>query len=131
MTVCMKKYYLWLVVLLVIFPVPGIWSQSVTPGGSLNYSIPINIPAGTAGMMPELTLEYNSQSGNGYVGMGWGLSGISAFCRDERYPINFDGSDHYVYNGQKLIYENDGYYHTPYPLLCKQPLITDRISIFS
>ena len=46
---------------------------SVDGKGAVNYSIPIEtIPSKVS---PKITLSYNSQSGTGYVGNGWSLSG--------------------------------------------------------
>ncbi|WP_089376017.1 SpvB/TcaC N-terminal domain-containing protein [Methylobacillus rhizosphaerae] len=52
------------------FTTPG--NFSVGNDGSANYSIPLSVPPGTAGMAPTLSLNYSSQSGNGLVGIGWG-----------------------------------------------------------
>ncbi|VVM22789.1 hypothetical protein BSPWISOXPB_2355 [uncultured Gammaproteobacteria bacterium] len=38
--------------------------------GSANYTIPIIVPPGISGMKPELSIYYNSNSGNGLLGMG-------------------------------------------------------------
>lgn len=42
--------------------------------GSLNYSVPLNLPVGIAGVKPSVSLTYNSNGGNGYVGIGWNIS---------------------------------------------------------
>lgn len=84
---------------------------SVTPGGAASYSLPIEVPPGTAGMAPQLALVYSSQGSNGMLGMGWGLSGLSAIARCPKTKsqdgamgsVNFDASDRYCLDGQRLI----------------------------
>jgi len=59
--------------------IPG--ELSVTPSGSASYSIPISVPAGAGNMQPSLSFNYSSQSGNGPLGIGWSLGGLSAISR--------------------------------------------------
>src|SRR5262245_27941099 len=47
---------------------------SVDNKGAANYSIPISIPPGRASLQPGLALSYNSNGGNGTLGIGWSLS---------------------------------------------------------
>ncbi len=86
-----------------------IFSQDVNSSGAFTYSYPIDIPAGTNGMAPALSLNYNSQGGNGMLGMGWSLSGLQTITRDSSYPINWDDSDHFLLNGQRLIPDGSVY----------------------
>jgi len=88
---------------------PGQFSVSDT--GAAVYTIPIQVPPGTAGMSPELALVYNSQVGNGLLGMGWSLSGLSAITRCPRTVaqdgvrggVNYDANDRFCLDGQRLV----------------------------
>jgi RHS repeat-associated protein len=93
---------------------------NVGNSGAFSYTYPIKLPPGTNGMGPQLALTYNSSGGESMLGMGWGLSGFPVIIRDPSYPIDFNDDDHYLYNGQRLIWVpqntddvvNPGYYHT-------------------
>jgi hypothetical protein len=84
---------------------------AVSPTGAATYSIPISVPPGTAGMVPSLSLSYSSQIGNGLVGLGWGLGGLSSISRCPQTiaqdgaagSVNFDANDRYCMDGQRLI----------------------------
>lgn len=84
---------------------------SVNESGAATYRIPIQVPPGVAGMEPKLELSYNSQGGNGLLGMGWSLGGLSAISRCPRTmavdgvrgKVNFDMNDRYCMDGQRLI----------------------------
>jgi hypothetical protein len=105
-----RSHYI-LAIFISLIAVPA-FSQQVSPGGAFNYRVPIEIPPGTNGMAPELALVYDSGNENGILGVGWSIEGLSCITRDASYPINFDDSDHYLYNGQKLIYNSsDKIYH--------------------
>src|SRR3569832_2490446 len=58
---------------------PG--SHQVSPSGAFTYTLPIAVPPGTAGIAPKLKHVYNSQGGNGLLGMGWTLAGLSVIHR--------------------------------------------------
>jgi len=81
-------------------------------GGAANYSIPIALPPGRAGMQPSVSLNYSSRSGNGIAGVGWGLSAGSAISRcgataaqdGFTAAIQYDaGRDRLCLDGQRLI----------------------------
>lgn len=86
-------------------------SLTVGPTGAANYVIPIDIPPGRNGMKPSLSLVYNSQAGDGLLGLGWALSGFSAITRvrADFYhdgfidPVDFDSYDKFALDGQRLI----------------------------
>jgi hypothetical protein len=83
----------------------------VTESGAAEYRIPIRVPPGIAGMEPRLAMVYNSQAGNGLLGVGWSLEGLSAVARcpstmaqdGVRGGVNFDANDRYCLDGQRLI----------------------------
>ncbi|MDR0231527.1 MAG: FG-GAP-like repeat-containing protein [Dysgonamonadaceae bacterium] len=84
---------------------------SVTPTGAAIYQIPIEVMPGTGGMQPNISIVYNSQSGNGLVGYGWSLGAVSAITRVGK-TIYHDGSvgvpdlttsDNLMLDGQRLI----------------------------
>jgi RHS repeat-associated protein len=93
-------------------------THGVTATGGASYAIPIFIPPGTNGLAPELSLVYNSQSGDGPLGTGWGISGLSAITRvgsDDYHdgvtaPVAFTADDHFALDGQRLVPTNGGAY---------------------
>ena len=92
---------------------------SVGALGAAVYTIPIEVPAGINGMQPQLAITYNSQAGNGLLGWGWNLSGVSAITRTSKtiyhdytefaYPVDFK-DDRFMLDGQRLLkISNIGY----------------------
>jgi hypothetical protein len=79
-------------------------------GGSL-YTIPIEVPPGTNNMVPNLSLVYNSHSGNGICGWGWNIAGLSEISRvgNNMYidgkvaPVEFNDQDGFTLDGERLI----------------------------
>ncbi len=90
---------------------------SVSPSGAATYTIPLQVPPGVAGMAPRLALVYSSQGGNGMLGMGWGLSGLSAITRcpqtraqdGNMSGVNFDMNDRFCLDGQRLVVVSGNY----------------------
>ena len=109
-------------------------SFRVDESGSASYSIPLNIPAGIAGVQPQLGFSYSSNSGDGLMGRGWNFSGASAISRCAKNltldkvqdNISHSANDRLCLNGQRLVtwgnqhdknlsnysYWNAGKYHT-------------------
>ncbi|MCK7598028.1 FG-GAP-like repeat-containing protein [Microbulbifer sp. CAU 1566] len=92
----------------------------VNESGAATYQIPLSLPAGTSGVVPELSLSYSSQNGNGVLGHGWALGGLSAItrCRQtlgqdgKALPITWSSEDRFCLDGQRLLVV-DGEYGAP------------------
>jgi hypothetical protein len=88
---------------------PG--SFRVTESGAAEYRIPIRVPPGIGGVEPELALVYNSQAGNGLLGVGWKLEGLSSISRCARTvaqdgvrgAVSYDTNDRFCLDGQRLM----------------------------
>ena len=82
-------------------------STSVSPTGGRIYSIPIPVASGWSAV-PQVAISYNSQSGNGAVGYGWNISGISSIeLRNKNYY--YDGKyQHAEYDSNEAVYSLDG-----------------------
>jgi len=89
--------------------VPGTLTVSAT--GAAVYAIPIECPEGAGGLTPQLSLVYNSQSGDGLAGWGWNLSGLSAITRtgstlyhdNAVRGIQLNSADNLMLDGQRLV----------------------------
>jgi RHS repeat-associated protein len=87
---------------------------SVSLSGGATYSIPIAVPPGVNGVVPQVGLTYNSQAGNGMAGYGWNISGVSAITRipaDKFHDgvidaVDFDALDRFALDGQRLVVKN-------------------------
>ena len=86
-------------------------SASVDQIGGASITIPIEVPVGVNGMQPNLALVYNSHSGYGVAGWGWGLSGLSTIQRtgnsyyhdDNLKEVTFTNSDNLLLDGERLL----------------------------
>ena len=89
---------------------------SVSLSGGASYAIPIAVPPGINGVVPQVSLVYNSQGGNGMAGYGWNISGVSAITRIPRTKfhdgvvggVNLDANDRFALDGQRLILKSVG-----------------------
>jgi len=84
---------------------------AVNESGAATYTIPIQVPPGTGGIEPKIALAYNSRHGNGLLGVGWSLAGLSTITRcpqtraQDGAPrgINYDANDRFCLDGQRLV----------------------------
>lgn len=119
----MKKFYFTQLFLLVsLFVTAQSTEVGVTEGelsvslsGGANYSIPIAVPPGINGVVPQISLTYNSQGGNGAAGYGWNIAGVSIISRipSTKFhdgvidPVDFNSLDRFALDGQRLIVKNE------------------------
>jgi RHS repeat-associated protein len=83
----------------------------VSPTGAAIYQIPIEAPKGINNFQPDISIVYNSQSGNGLLGYGWNLSGTSVIARTGKTYYhdgspaapNLSNTDNLTLDGQRLI----------------------------
>jgi len=78
--------------------------SGVSPAGAIIYSVPIEVYPGIHGMQPELSIAYNNQAGNGILGVGWGISGLSSIMRGNQ-SLYYDGKSQGV-----AMTKNDAFY---------------------
>ena len=79
--------------------------------GAATYAIPLVVSPGTNNMQPKLSFAYSSGTGNGLLGIGWSLEGLSAISRCPTTkaqdglidPVDFDSNDRFCISGQKLV----------------------------
>jgi RHS repeat-associated protein len=93
-------------------------SGGVDSNGGTNYTVPLVVPPGTAGVVPSLSLSYNSALPNGLLGVGWGISGFSAITRCPRTmaadnvngSVNLDANDRFCLDGNRLLVNGSATY---------------------
>ncbi len=84
------------------------------------YTIPINLPQGIGNNVPQLSLNYNSMSGNGIMGMGWNIGGTSAINRTGKTiyhdgyveGLHYNTNDNLSFNGMRMMPLENNIYTT-------------------
>ncbi len=85
--------------------------------GGATYNIPIAVPPGNNGIVPQVSLAYNSQGGNSLAGYGWNITGVSAITRIPSTKfhdgiidaVDFDNLDRFAFDGQRLMLKSGTY----------------------
>ncbi|MBN2612907.1 MAG: hypothetical protein JXB00_15230 [Bacteroidales bacterium] len=81
---------------------------SIDDKGAGIYSIPIEVPPGTNGLQPGLSINYNSQTGMGNLGMGWFINCENAITRTNQVKgIKLTTEDEFALNGNRLLNLNN------------------------
>jgi len=90
--------------------------QNTTPSGSITYNVPIDIYPGNNKLQPNISLNYNSMGGNGNIGMGWNIGGMSTISITNSTTY-YDGKNNaarkdssaYILDGVRLLKEDLDY----------------------
>lgn len=91
--------------------------QFSVSNGAATYNLPIETPPGINGIEPKVGITYNSQAGNGIVGYGWNISGLSSIKKvgSNKYfdgknsSINYSQDDRFMLDGQRLLLKSGIY----------------------
>lgn len=122
------------------------YQEDVTPYGGRVYNVPIMITP-LAKFTPQISLQYNSQAGNGLAGYGWNIGGLSSititnkklYYHGNTAPANINDTDAvYSLDGMPLVKNDDTSLSTEYPLetakghvIVKKHMSGDVISHFT
>ncbi|ASK31926.1 hypothetical protein CEY12_18230 [Chryseobacterium sp. T16E-39] len=82
---------------------------TATQKGDANMNYPIRVPSGLGGLQPSLSIGYNSGGGNGWMGDGWNINGLSSISADTKWGVPSFGSGEtelYSLDGEMLVYPN-------------------------
>lgn len=98
-------------------PVGSISGAATVSNGIANYTVPIQLPAGTNNVVPGISVTYQSQGEDGLLGNGWGLTGLSAITRNIKSfyhdgyvgPATIDADDRFAIDGIRMIATNGTY----------------------
>lgn len=86
-------------------------SAGVSASGAATYTVPINVVTGEFGYAPSLQLVYNSQAGDGILGIGWNLTGLSSISRcgktfyydNQAEEVKNNTNDNLSLDGRRLL----------------------------
>jgi RHS repeat-associated protein len=85
--------------------------SGVNQAGAATWSMPISVTAGRGGLLPAVSLRYNSHDGDGLAGVGMTLVGLSKISRcaqtiavdGQMQGVRFSSGDRYCLDGQPLV----------------------------
>lgn len=78
---------------------------AVSPKGAATYTIPLTILKGMNDFKPELSLYYDSQAGDGIMGLGWSIKGMHTISTVSKCQY-FDGTKQgtaFALDGMRLL----------------------------
>ncbi|MDP2906085.1 MAG: toxin TcdB middle/N-terminal domain-containing protein, partial [Candidatus Omnitrophota bacterium] len=80
--------------------------ESVSPDlftGRAQMSIPIYLPGGARDIKPPISINYNSSSGNGFLGMGWSMDMGSIIRSTKKGVPKYDSNDTFAAFSEELV----------------------------
>jgi RHS repeat-associated protein len=85
-------------------PPGGLGAARVTSSGAYTRDVAIDVPS-FRGIAPDLSLHYDSRLGDGPLGVGWQLAGLSSVVREApgRGAPGFGASDVFRLDGRELM----------------------------
>ncbi len=88
----------------------GVSAPGISRTGEAATSFPIKLPQGRNGMTPALSINYNSDAGTGWLGVGWNIA-VPKITVDTRwgvpkFPANVQ-EEVYLLNGESLAQEGE------------------------
>jgi RHS repeat-associated protein len=98
-------------------PVGSVSGSGNVVSGGTTYSLAFATPPGTNGISPTISANYFSMAGNGVLGQGWDIGGLSKITRstrnmyfdNETSPVVMTNSDRFVLDGTRLIVKAGNY----------------------
>lgn len=85
--------------------------------GTVTTGFPIKLPQGRVGMQPSLQVSYNSEAGNGWMGVGWNLA-VPSISINTKWGVPRFDSQHeteiYALAGSDLVLKEDADYTNPH-----------------
>ncbi|MBL8937706.1 MAG: VCBS repeat-containing protein [Archangium sp.] len=81
--------------------VSGVGENASVEGnhGGFQFSVPLEVPRGFAGLTPDVSLSYSSTGGASIVGLGWAMSSHSIERMTVRGLPRYDSTDHFAVDG--------------------------------
>ena len=94
---------------------------SVSDDGEAVYSIGLDLPPGTNGLTPVLSLDYRHRARGGLLGAGWSIGGLSQITRCARTfaqdgvaaPASGSPDTRFCLDGQRLVLASGTTYNQP------------------
>ncbi len=95
-------------------------TTDVAASGNAIISLPITVCPGISGIIPQLSVVYNSNGTYSYMGKGWGINGISAISKvaknyyydgENQAVFNAPGYEIFALDGQRLIWDEQAQYY--------------------